>query len=92
MAKAETGVGGAVVAEVAYRNEYVATRGQARLAEEAWQKNRCRETIPGSAMPVAPSSAPAALPTRAGWAGRGLSAAGARQPLCFATHGSGGGA
>src|SRR5262250_1833046 len=29
MAQAETGVGGTVVAEVAYRNEYIATRGQA---------------------------------------------------------------
>src|SRR5690242_21808374 len=29
MAKAETGAGGAVVAELAYRNEYIATHGQA---------------------------------------------------------------
>ena len=65
MAKAQTGAGGAVVAEVAYRNEYIATRGQARLAEEAWQKNRCRETMPGAAMPVAPPPAPA-TPSRAG--------------------------
>jgi hypothetical protein len=63
MAKAQTGAGGAVVAEVAYRNEYIATRGQARLAEEAWQKNRCRETMPGAAMPVAPAPA---TPSRAG--------------------------
>jgi hypothetical protein len=66
MAKAETGVGGAVVAEVAYRNEYIAVRGQAKLAEQAWQKNRCRETVPGAAMPVAPPSAPPAPPSRAG--------------------------
>jgi hypothetical protein len=66
MAKAETGTGGVVIAEMAYRNEYIATRGQARLAEEAWQKNRCRETMPGAAMPVAPSPAPAAPPSRAG--------------------------
>jgi len=66
MAKAETGVGGAVVAEVAYRNEYIATRGQAKLAEQAWQKNRCRETAPGEAMPVAPRPAPPASPSRAG--------------------------
>jgi hypothetical protein len=65
MAKAQTGAGGAVVAEVAYRNEYIATRGQARLAEEAWQKNRCRETMPRAAMPVAPQPAPA-TPSRAG--------------------------
>jgi hypothetical protein len=66
MAKAETGVGGTVVAEVAYRNEYIATRGQSKLAEQAWQKNRCRETLPGAAMPVAPPSAPPAPPSRAG--------------------------
>ena len=65
MAKAETGVGGTVVAEVAYRNEYIATRGQAKLAEQAWQKSRCRETVPGAAMPVAPPPA-AAPPSRAG--------------------------
>ena len=65
MAKAQTGAGGAVVAEVAYRNEYIATRGQAKLAEQAWQKSRCRETVPGAAMPVAPPS-PAAPPSRAG--------------------------
>jgi hypothetical protein len=66
MAKAETGAGGAVVAEVAYRNEYIATRGQSKLAEQAWQKNRCRETIPGEAMPVAPRPVPPAPPSRAG--------------------------
>ena len=66
MAKAETGAGGAIVAEVAYRNEYIATRGQSRLAEQAWQKNRCRETLPGEAMPVAPPPARAAPPSRAG--------------------------
>src|ERR1043165_6270077 len=49
MAKAETGAGGAVVADLAYRNEYIATRGQAKLAEQAWQKNRCRDTLPGAA-------------------------------------------
>ena len=66
MAKAETGAGGAIVAEVAYRNDYIATRGQSRLADQAWQKNRCRETLPGEAMPVAPPPAPAAPPSRAG--------------------------
>jgi hypothetical protein len=46
MAKAETGVAGPVVAELAYRNEYIAVRGQSKLAEEAWQKNRCHESKP----------------------------------------------
>ncbi len=67
MAKAETGVGGAVVAELAYRNDYIAVRGQQQLAEQAWQRNKCRETIPGAAMPVAPAPPPAApLPRRGG--------------------------
>jgi hypothetical protein len=43
MAKAETGVGGSVVAELAYRNDYVAVRGRTRFADEAWRKNKCRE-------------------------------------------------
>ncbi|WP_407155281.1 hypothetical protein [Bradyrhizobium sp. STM 3557] len=46
MAKAETGAGGAVVSELAYRNDYIAVRGQTQLAEEAWQKNKCVETPP----------------------------------------------
>ena len=46
MAKAETGTGGVVVSELAYRNDYIAIRGQAELAEEAWHKNKCVETPP----------------------------------------------
>jgi hypothetical protein len=46
MTKAETGVAGPVVAELAYRNDYIALRGQSKLADEAWQKNRCRESMP----------------------------------------------
>jgi hypothetical protein len=46
MEKAKTGVGGSVVAELAYRNDYIAVRGQSKFAEEAWQKNQCRETPP----------------------------------------------
>ena len=61
MAKAETGVGGAVVSELAYRNDYVAVRGRTRFAEEAWRKNRCRETAPAG-----PSPAPLPPPSRAG--------------------------
>jgi hypothetical protein len=42
MAKAETGVAGSVVAEMAYRNDLIATRGQQKLADEAWRRNKCR--------------------------------------------------
>jgi hypothetical protein len=57
MAKAQTGAGGAVVAEIAYRNEYIAVRGQAKNAEEAWQRNKCHET-PSVAKPAAASVPP----------------------------------
>jgi len=58
--KAETGVAGPVVAELAYRNEYIALRGQSKLAEEGWQRNRCQEPKP-EARPAAvpPTIAPA---------------------------------
>jgi hypothetical protein len=53
MAKAQTGVAGPVVAELAYRNDYIAVRGQAKLAEEAWQRNKCVATPAAPAQPVA---------------------------------------
>jgi hypothetical protein len=68
MAKAETGVAGAVVSELAYRNENIALRGQMTFANEAWRKNRCRESTPApapAAAAVAPPAAPAP-PSRAG--------------------------
>ena len=73
MAKAQTGVGGPVVAELAYRNEYVAVRGQARFAEEAWQRSKCHASIPAAAAHAAPSAPPAPVrgahsPTRSGGA------------------------
>ena len=58
MAKAETGAAGTVVGELAYRNEYIAVRAQAKLAEEAWQRGKCHETPP-AATPPAPAAQPA---------------------------------
>jgi hypothetical protein len=58
MAKAQTATGGAVVSELAYRNDYVSVRGQARLAEDAWRKNKCRETPPAT-----PTAAASPAPT-----------------------------
>jgi hypothetical protein len=53
MAKADTGVAGPVVAELAYRNEYLSLRGQAKLANEAWQRNKCRPSVaPAAAAPA----------------------------------------
>ncbi|MDP1883152.1 MAG: hypothetical protein Q8K88_09760, partial [Bradyrhizobium sp.] len=60
MAKAETGAAGTVVAELAYRNEYIAVRGQSKFAEEAWQRNRCVPGAPvAAAAPAPPVFAPA---------------------------------
>src|SRR3954453_9174468 len=61
MAKAETGVAGSVVAEVAYRNDYIALRAQSKLADEAWRKNRCQES---------PEAKPAVAPAPAAKGGR----------------------
>jgi hypothetical protein len=66
MAKAETGAAGPVVAEVAYRNEYIAVRGQTHYADEAWRRNNCRETqLPAAAVPATVTPAP---PSKAGGA------------------------
>ena len=66
MAKAETGVAGSVVSEMAYRNENIALRGQLHFAEEAWRKNHCHESAP--ATPAGPPPAPLPPPSRAGTA------------------------
>ncbi len=57
MTKAETGVAGSVVAEMAYRNDYIALRGQSKLAEEAWQKNRCQDSKPEASPTIAAAPA-----------------------------------
>jgi hypothetical protein len=63
IAKAGTGTGGAVVGELAYRNDYISARAQAKLVEEMWQRNKCVATTPAAPVPVAPA-APAAAPGR----------------------------
>jgi hypothetical protein len=52
MAKADTGVAGPVVAELAYRNEYISVRGQARFAEQAWQRNKCQVSASPATTPA----------------------------------------
>ena len=59
MAKADTGLAGPVVAELAYRNDYVSVRGQARFAEEAWQRNKCHASPPAAPAAAAPPATPA---------------------------------
>jgi hypothetical protein len=59
IAKAETGVGGSVIGELAYRNDYISARASSKLADEMWQRNKCARGSPAVATP-APAPAPAA--------------------------------
>jgi hypothetical protein len=73
MAKAQSGTAGPLVAEMAYRNDYLKVRGQAHFAEEAWRKNKCHPSPPGAATAstaLAPGAPPAkpAPPSRLGGA------------------------
>jgi hypothetical protein len=61
MAKADTGAAGPLVAEVAYRNDYLSTRASAKLAEEVWQRNNC-VAVPDK---PTPAGSPTALPAPA---------------------------
>ena len=59
--KAQTGTGGAVMGELAYRNDYISTRAQAKLADENWQKSKCVASptpLPAAPAPVAAPPAP----------------------------------
>ena len=64
MAKADTGLAGPVVAELAYRNDYVSVRGQARFAEEAWQRNKCHASVPAAPAAAAPATPAPPAPGR----------------------------
>jgi hypothetical protein len=57
--KANTGAGGSVVGELAYRNDYISARAQAKLVEENWQRSKCVASAP-AAPPVSVPAAPAA--------------------------------
>jgi len=75
MDKAQDGVAGPVVAEVVYRNEYIAARGQLKNADEAWAINKCRDTPPSKAAePPAPAVAdkPASVRTNPSRPGGGI--------------------
>jgi hypothetical protein len=74
MNKAQTGFAGPVVAEVAYRNEYIAARGQAKNAEEAWVLNKCRETPPSKTVAAPAPPTPPAAADKSGRAPRSGSA------------------
>jgi hypothetical protein len=60
MTKAETGAGGSVIAEMAYRPDYVSAQARLKRANAAWERNRCDSvTDPALARPPA-GAAPAA--------------------------------
>ncbi|HVX77133.1 MAG TPA: twin-arginine translocation pathway signal [Bradyrhizobium sp.] len=58
IAKANTGTGGAVVGELAYRNDYITARARLKLAEENWRRNKCQESPPTAAATPAPDQPP----------------------------------
>jgi hypothetical protein len=58
MAKAETGVGGAVVSELAYRDEYASTQANLKLANRVWDGNHCDSQIVSTGRRQSPSSLP----------------------------------
>ena len=58
MAKAQTGAGGAVVAEFAYRPDYVTAQANLKLANRVWEDNHCDgqmvsrgQRLPASSLP-----------------------------------------
>jgi hypothetical protein len=59
IAKAETGTGGSVVGELAYRNDYISARASSKLADETWQRNKCVAASPAAAAPAPALAAPA---------------------------------
>ena len=59
MTKAETGAGGAVVAEIAYRPDYVSAQAKLKQANAAWERNRC-ETVTDPALARPQAGAPPA--------------------------------
>lgn len=58
IAKANTGTGGAVIAELAYRNDFVSNRASINLANEVWRRDRCAQGGPASTNPAAAPDVP----------------------------------
>ena len=54
MNKAQDGFAGPVVAEVAYRNDYIALRGQKKNADQAWAANNCHDSPPSKTVATPP--------------------------------------
>jgi hypothetical protein len=58
MAKAETGTGGSVVSELAYRPDYVTAQANLKLANRVWNENRCDSQIVSTGRRQGPSTLP----------------------------------
>ncbi len=72
MAKADSGAAGPVVAEFAYRNDFITARAQYKLADENWRRNKCQETPPAAAAPATPPPADTKKEHRHQHSGSGL--------------------
>jgi hypothetical protein len=64
--KAQTGVAGPVVAEIAYRNEAIAVQGQRKFADEAWRQNKCHPAPPATAAAPTPAATAASIANATG--------------------------
>jgi len=66
MNKAETGPGGPVIAELAYRPDYLSAQATLKRANDEWQRNRCDVSTDPSLARPAPGAKPAAGRSGAG--------------------------
>lgn len=58
MAKAETGTGGSVVSELAYRPDYASAQASLKLANRTWDDNHCDSQIVSTGRRQGPSTLP----------------------------------
>lgn len=67
IAKAETGVAGPVVAELAYRPDLSKVRAAAHLVDKVWKRDKCTATAqPSPPAATVPSSSPSRTKQRPG--------------------------
>ncbi len=58
MAKAETGTGGAVVSELAYRPDYTSAQANLKLINRSWDENHCDSQVVSTGRRQGASSLP----------------------------------
>jgi hypothetical protein len=59
--KARTGVGGAAVGEIAYRNDYISARASLKLLNETWDEAKCVASPPAPPTGSLPQQRPYGL-------------------------------